>query len=271
MTTRNTFKIPSINEFNFKIDYSETNKKNHTYEIDLHTHQEFELYINISGDVSFLVENKLYPLSYGDIILVRPGQEHHCVYRSELKHKFFWILLDLKDNPLIADYFNLCKTNYISPESELKEELISLCFNAVNNNLSDTDKLFCFFRMLHIFKISSKETQLKNNMLPEDLSKVLSYIDNHISENLQVLYISKALYISESTIRRRFSEHINMKPLEFIQKKKLHFAAQMLKNGESVINAGLNVGYTDNSYFIQLFKREYGITPYQYKKRIYKK
>lgn len=268
MTTRNTFKIPSINEFNFKIDYSETNKKNHTYEIDLHTHQEFELYINISGDVSFLVENKLYPLSYGDIIFVRPGQEHHYVYRSDLKHKFFWILLDMKDNPLIADYFNCCKTNYISPENELKEELISLCFDAVNDNLTDADKLYCFFRILHILKTSSKKTSLENDMLPEDLAKVLSYIDGHISENLQVSDISKALYISESTIRRRFKEYLNTSPLLFIQKRKLHYAAKMLKRGESVINAGINVGYADNSYFIQLFKREYNVTPYHYKKLI---
>lgn len=268
MTKRNNLIIPSINQFNFKIDYSETFKKNHTFEIDLHTHQEFEIYINISGDVSFLVENKLYPLSYGDIIFVRPGQEHHCVYRSDLKHKFFWILLDMKDNPLIADYFNCCKTNYISPENELKEELISLCFDAVNDNLTDADKLYCFFRILHILKTSSKKTSLENDTLPEDLAKVLSYIDGHISENLQVSDISKALYISESTIRRRFKEYLNTSPLLFIQKRKLHYAAKMLKQGESVINAGINVGYADNSYFIQLFKREYGVTPYHYKKLI---
>ena len=46
-------KIPRINEFDFQIKYSETDQKNHWHEIDLHTPNEFELYINLSGDVPF--------------------------------------------------------------------------------------------------------------------------------------------------------------------------------------------------------------------------
>lgn len=55
-------KIPSLNEFDFQIKYSETDRKSHTHEIGLHTHNELEIYINLSGDVSFLVENNLYAL-----------------------------------------------------------------------------------------------------------------------------------------------------------------------------------------------------------------
>ena len=43
-------------------------------------------------------------------------------------------------------------------------------------------------------------------------------------------------------------------------------AAEMLKSGETVTNVGQTVGYADNSHFIKLFKRYYGVTPYQYKK-----
>ena len=42
-------------------------------------------------------------------------------------------------------------------------------------------------------------------------------------------------------------------------------AAQMLKQGESVLQAGAAVGYNDTSYFIELFKAYYGTTPLKYK------
>ena len=57
-------KIPALNEFDFQIKLTETNRSIHTHEIELHTHNEFELYVNLSGDVSFLVENNLYDLKH---------------------------------------------------------------------------------------------------------------------------------------------------------------------------------------------------------------
>ena len=37
-------KIPTLNEFEFQIKYTETDRHSHTNEIGLHTHSEFELY-----------------------------------------------------------------------------------------------------------------------------------------------------------------------------------------------------------------------------------
>ena len=36
--------------------------------------------------------------------------------------------------------------------------------------------------------------------------------------------------------------------------------------GEKVLDTGLAAGYSDNSYFIKLFKQYYGITPNKFKK-----
>ena len=106
--------IPALNSFEFQIKYTETDRKSHTHEIGLHTHNEFEIYINLSGDVSFLVENNLYKLSRGDVIIARPGEYHHCVYRSDAPHKLFWILFDCRKNNDILDFLKdgFCE-NYI--------------------------------------------------------------------------------------------------------------------------------------------------------------
>ena len=41
-----TLQIPGLTAFDFQIKYSETNKATHWHELDLHTHKEFELYVN---------------------------------------------------------------------------------------------------------------------------------------------------------------------------------------------------------------------------------
>lgn len=259
--------IPSINEFHFQIKYTETNRESHTHEIGLHSHNEFEVYINLSGDISFLVENNLYPLTRGDVIIARPGELHHCVYRSDAPHKLFWILFDSQANPLLTDFFfRHTDCNCISPPAALKNELIELCFSLLHNEASYSEKLYSFFRLLKILETGTEDNSQAQNTLPVDFQKILDYIDTHLSDPLQIADISSVFYISPSTLERRFKEYVDLKPLEFIQKRKLNLAAQRLRDGESVLNAGLSAGYTDNSYFIQLFKRHFGVTPFQYRK-----
>ena len=103
-------------------------------------------------------------------------------------------------------------------------------------------------------------------MLSDDLKRVIDYIDKHIHEPLTVTQIASTFYISQSTLERQFKQVLNITPLEYIRKKKLILAAQRLQNGESVLQTGLSLGYHDTSYFIQLFKKYYGCTPYEYKR-----
>ncbi len=260
-------KIPQVNEFDFQIKYSETDQKSHRFEIDLHTHNEFEIYINLSGDVSFLVENSLYPLTRGDVIIARPFERHHCVYRSDKPHKLFWILFDSNKNKNLLDFLKDGFTkNYISPSDEHKNELIKLCNSLYKKKLSNEEKIYSFLRIFAILKENNIKSAIKDT-LPEDLSKIINYIDKHIKEQITVSEIAKSLYISQSTLERKFKKTLNITPLEFIRKKKLILAGQLLQKGESVLFTAINLGYGDTSYFIQLFKEYYGCTPYEYKQK----
>lgn len=258
--------MPGLNPFDFQIKYTETNQKIHFHEIDLHTHAEFELYINLSGDVSFLVESTLYPLSRGDVIIARPGEQHHCVYRSEKTHKLFWILFDSAKNKDVLDLLQpeSCE-NYISPREDLREELLDLCGKLHSAPLSQEEQLYSFFRILAILRMSKGASLRPKENLPGDLSKIIDYINQHIHEELTVTEIAHYFYISQSTLERRFKQTLQVTPLEFIRRKKILLAAQMLQAGESVLNVGTDLGYTDSSYFIELFKRYFNCTPNEYK------
>ena len=259
-------KIPALSEFNFQIKYTETNRNTHTYEIDLHKHDEFEIYVNVSGDVSFLVENNLYNLTRGDVIIAHPGEYHHCVYRSDATHKLFWILFDSQKNEHVLDFLKKdFSGNFISPRADLREDLLDLCCEMHKGKLTDEEALYSFFRILSILKTSRSNPDERSNLSTE-LDEAIDYINAHLCEEITVADISKALFVSQKTLERKFKEILDITPLEFIRRKKLLSAAEMLQNGESVLSAGINVGYNDTSYFIELFKKYYGMTPYQYKK-----
>lgn len=259
------FSLISIEKFDFKIVYVETHSEGKE-EFELHSHDEIEFYIGVEGDVSFLVNNNIYPVSYGDIVISRPGEQHHCICRSEKDRKYFCIWFSYEKNPFLTALFqeNITET-LISPDKEKKEQLMKTCYELLQSDISDEEKYFNFFNILGILK-SARGNFLNPVNIPEDLKIVLEYIDAHIYENMRISNMAEELYISESTIERRFKEWLGIKPGEFIRKKKMIKAAQTLLNGGSVLDAGLASGYSDNSHFIKLFKQHYGVTPHKYKK-----
>lgn len=259
------FQIPQLNAFDFQIKYNETNRKTHFHEIEIHSHDKFEIYVNLSGDVSFLVNNNLYDLSRGDVIVARPGEYHHCIYRSDAQHKLFWILFDSNKNNGILDFLkNDFHHNYFSPRGELREELLELCYKFLEPQPTEEEKIYSFFRIFAILKMAQ---QSQESNIPHELQKMIDYIDEHIYEAITVKSIAEALYISQSTLERKFKETLDMTPFEYIRNKKLILSANMLKEGKTVLDSAISVGYNDISYFIELFKQHYKITPYQFKKK----
>lgn len=190
---RENIEFNNLNSFDFMIQYGETDRRSHTYEIELHTHEEFEIYINLTGDVSFLVENSLYPLNFGDVIVARPGEQHHCVYRSDNLHKHFWILIPYKKNTELCEFLKDLDVNFISPSEKIKNEIIDLCLCMLKEEVSKTDKLYCFLRLIKALKMSKKD-DMESDYLPEEFRKVLEYINEHITENLKITDIAKTFF-----------------------------------------------------------------------------
>jgi AraC-like DNA-binding protein len=73
--------------------------------------------------------------------------------------------------------------------------------------------------------------------------------------------------MSESNFTNQFKKIIVIKPTEYIKNKKLELAIK-LHETESVTDVAFNLGYSNISYFIKLFKSKYNVTPKQYKLNI---
>ena len=259
--------FPPIRQFDFDIQYSETDRKSHVFEIDQHTHEKCEIYINLTGDVSFVVDGRLYPLTHGDVILVRPGKFHHCVYRSDERHTMFWILFDGQQNAEILDlFYGEERVDFISPNEDEKAELIDLCVRLHSGGCADTELYVSFFRLLEILRRNKSNKASVNHSIPRALTEALLYIEQHISEPLPLSKIAENLHCSESTLERLFRENLNITPFEFVRKKKMILAAALLREENSVLDVGIKLGYSDNSHFIKLFRQYYGVTPFKYKK-----
>ncbi|MBE7042074.1 MAG: helix-turn-helix domain-containing protein [Ruminococcaceae bacterium] len=264
---KQTWTIPSFEEMNFRISCTESFQKEHLLpDLSPHIHEECEIYVNLSGDISFFCNDHIYPMTRGDVLIARPGEYHHCVYRSNAAHQHYWILFDYEPNrPIWESFFRLPFENVLRPDYEQKEELLQLCEELLGTTLSEGERFSHFWSLMTILKRSHSVEQA-DHLIPKDFVTVLDYINTHIYEKITVSQIAEKCFISTSTLERYFMKYTHSRPVEYIRHKKMTEAAELLRQGMSVSRTVEQLGYCDESYFIELFKKHFGTTPLQYKK-----
>jgi len=260
-----------INNFTLYVDYKDIDE-NLGFDPDgSHIHDQCEIYINLAGDVSFMVENNIYPIKKGDIIITKPFEYHHCVYHSKVIHNYFCLWINPENNHSILDMFfkrNNGEENKIVLSKENKERFIDICFELRNPDLGITRKYYLYFELLDLLTRGIKDTQEHdaNNKLLQDIVLALEYIDANFKNEINIRDIATYAHTSINTLERHFKDALRTTPLAYINKKRLSNSLVLLKDGYSVMEAAEKSGFTDYSGYIAKFKKVYGITPLKYKK-----
>lgn len=236
---------------------------------DSHIHNCCEIYINISGDVSFLVENRLYSISHGDIIITRPNEMHLCVYNSACVHEHFCIWIHAPEDSRLLSFLkkidneNLCTLN--SAARELFIRLLYRINEIKDNDNFDLEMTADIMHLISIIENQHVEYTEKRVEMPEELTRMLDYINKNFSIIKCINDISGSFFISRSMMNRWFRKYIHMSPKKFLETKRLAYAKDLLSHGSSVNYACEKSGYNDCSHFIAMFKKSFGKTPFQYK------
>ncbi len=269
MIIDNKENFAGVKPFDMRVTYNELDYSSPENVFDSHIHEECEIYINISGDISFMVENNIYPVKPGDIIITRPFEYHHCIYHSNKLHKHFWILFSSKGNEELLDIFYkrpLGEDNQLTLSSEYTEELIKLCHKMTGKEENEGRKIYNFFKLINLLQNADVAENL-NGDYPEDVIFAINYINTNFTQNITIRDIAKGANVSINTLERHFAKTLNITPAGYMQKKRLANAVKLLSKDYSVAEASEYSGFSDYSKFISLFKRSYGITPLKYKKR----
>lgn len=224
-----------------------------------HIHDFWEFYFNESGDVSFLVDGKVYPVRSGDAIVSRPNQLHMCVYNRESLHGYFCLWIE--DCPALNEIISPDVPARITfPQSEfvkLRKNLVALCLSDGSNAFDDTFRLLSVILSVAANKKYGEET----DVIPKSLQDVLDYVKRNIREITGVSEICDKFFLSPSTLDRMFRKHLGLTPKQYITSGKLSCAKQLLLQGESVEITAFSCGFADSSRFISVFKNKFGLTP----------
>ena len=99
-------------------------------------------------------------------------------------------------------------------------------------------------------------------------TEIDSYIKEHISEELSVNEICKAMGIGKTKLHSISKEYFHEGIHQHIRNHKINLAKELLSSNQnfSIDEVATKCGFNDYNYFIQIFKKITGMTPNKFKK-----
>lgn len=227
-----------------------------------HIHNYYEIYVNLSGDVGFLVGDRYYKVQSGDMILTRPGELHVCVYNQFCRHMHFCLWIEAPANsPLVSFMHAPDFDNCLSFDEEEKRLLIRL-FQELDQQAADAillrTALLC--RIMEQLSKPVRRQQAEQD-LPEEFRQILTYLNGHFRQIQYIHEIYDRFYVSHATLNRWFRKYLGISPREYLESQKLAYARKLLEEQCTVTETAGRAGFSDCSYFIAVFKKRFGVTP----------
>lgn len=121
------------------------------------------------------------------------------------------------------------------------------------------------FEIFELFSNIIENTKTRKHELI--LEKCVQYLDIHFMEDISLESVSDAFYFSPSYFSLVFKNHTGMPFSKYLSQLRLRKAVELLdKSSYKVYEIASKIGYKDDKYFYRVFKKEYGVTPDEYRR-----
>ena len=227
--------------------------------VPMHWHDEMEIIYIKKEKGTITVDFAQHTVTAGDIALISK--------KTDTCNTDFLV-------PLISG--NVSLPLLYTPDSPHYGE-ISACIDA-NDEICKTypsgyqlfikGQLFLLFYTL-FHKCSTKELSGKDRSKSlEKMKLILKYVENNYMEKITIEDIANEVDLSQSHFMKYFKNTMGTSFVDYLNEYRLTMASRLLISSDSSILAiASEVGFENLSYFNRIFKKRFGQTPREYRRR----
>ncbi len=252
--------------------------------VESHTHNYYEFYFFLEGNVDMIIEGDVFSMHPGDLVLIPPKIRHHAEIRNqELPYRrfVFWISREYCNRllELSPDYVYLMQHVEVAGDYVFSNDVIT--FNTIQSKvfaLIDEMRSNRFGRdaritlcvndlILHLNRIVHERNYPRSEKEDKNLYQSLAeYIEKNLEGNLSLEHLAEVFYVSKYHIAHTFKDHTGLSIHQYITKKRLTACREAILGGSEITQAYLMFGFGDYSSFYRAFKKEYGISPREFRR-----
>lgn len=248
---------------------------------ELHWHDYFEIEIILSGSGVHQYNGINHPLSEGSAYLLTPmdihalvpdpGTEFHLVHLRFDEKAITQEVRDLLLQHKMAHTVRLEGAEFERLLTQLTELLH--CFESDNAIQSLSVQLMLSYLCLHIVR-ESKQTEERfpsYNTTNPVVHQTLQYILYNFRKKITMQELGERAHISPNHLALLFKQATGTTCIQLIADLRLQYTLKLLENPNlSIETISEQAGFSATSYFISVFRKQYGITPKEYQNKMKK-
>lgn len=267
---------------NFLEDFGWIYTSVHTFAKDMdHVHHLFEIAIQLSGKSIHHLNGEEVPLSAGQVIVSKPGDLHRVKYEGKASHRDIYLTERDMKRVLSAFKGNLYEEIVNSPKPisfslgqnttvEIEENIALLLLNANRpDELHDAlrDSVVAYIVGYYVRnKIASAQ------YVPQWIKDLILKMSDENNFQYKVEDFIKETNYSYGHAAREFKKATKTSLKEFILKQKLKTAVRkLLETEKSASEIAYDLYFFSPSAFTNTFKKAYGLSPNQFRKKYFEK
>ena len=209
----------------------------------------------------------------GHMVLYQPKEIQKYVYYVEDHPEVFWIhftgydvknILNYRGIPLDKHVFTAAHCRITKCCSERSSGNCSNVNMAMKTILLRSSASFCF-----LVSRKQQESEKTTTSIPEEIEAAVAYFNENYNTKVSVDDYAESLHISTNWFIRNFKQYMKISPAQYILSLRMVNAQSLLESTEYNIGEIAEiVGYDNPLYFSRVFKKEYGVSPAQYRKNL---
>ncbi|OJG27720.1 hypothetical protein RU98_GL002423 [Enterococcus caccae] len=240
------------------------------------------LFLMLNGSMTVTTAGKDYKLSRDDVLVINPRQQ----FQIQSSEKNLLLSLRISRSPITSQFkenwlpYIECSTSQQSKLvgtkkiQQLREALVHLMAAYFKQNEeSELEVYQHFFTVLtQLVKGFKKEVvpalQVKSEIADDRLAQLLELIQKSYDQPISLEALAESSGMSYYHLSRSFKKHVGVTFTEYLNQIRLmHAAEALILTTQSVIRVALNSGFSNAKNFHQVFKKHYGLTPANYRKK----
>lgn len=255
------------------------------YIASCHWHVDLEFIFIISGEMDFFINGKIITIKANDGVFINSKRLHYGFSKNKVNCNFIALVI----NPiLLSDYSHVFKKFF-----DKKFGIYANDFILLRNNVIWQKRTL--FRVVDIYNEANKFNFNPLRLLSESLSlcadigdyieevcensidnymhmivwEMIGYIHRNYDKKITLNDIASSGAVCRSRCCELFKKHVKQTPNSYLIRYRLAKSYEMLRETNRTISeVAMTCGFQSSSYFSYIFRKEIGITPIEYRKKL---
>lgn len=241
----------------------------------LHCHNFYEVYFFLEGDVDYQAEGKKYKPAPNSLLLLPPHMFHGVKINTASPYRRFSMhfhpnLLSPDRRTFLLSAFppfekNPTQNIYFEPAEHFGFPVYFEALRACASKpqyIKEQQLPICAEALLsQIVSLRESVAQPTHNPAADTVSQIIWYLNRHLGEEISLDQISDRFFISKHHLNKIFRKATGTTVFDYLLRKRVIAAQQLLFNGSSAQNAASASGFKDYSAFYRSYIRILGHSP----------